>query len=70
MINQMVLSTELEWIGYEHKTNILQVEFIEGRVYQYQNVPVEVYEAFLIASSYGKFFEEKIKGCFPYRKIK
>jgi len=28
MINNMVLSREIEWIGYEHKRNMLQVEFI------------------------------------------
>ncbi len=70
MVNQMVLSREIEWIGYEHKRNMMQVEFIAGSVYQYDNVPETVYTDFLGAESYGKFFETRVKGRFPYRKIR
>lgn len=70
MINQMVVSREIKWIGYEHKSSMLQVEFIEGRVYQYQGVPQDLYEQFLAAPSYGRFFEQRIKNHFPYRRIK
>ena len=70
MINNMVLSTEIEWIGYEHKRNMLQVEFIVGGIYQYENVPTRVYEDFLSASSHGRFFETEIKGQYSYRRIR
>ena len=66
----MVLSTEIEWIGYEHKRNMLQVEFISGPVYQYDNVPEKIYESFLTAPSYGRFFEANIKGKFSCRKVR
>ena len=70
MVNQMVLSSEIEWIGYEHKNHMLQVEFITGGIYQYENVPAQVYEDFLSTDSHGRFFESKIKGAYPYRKIR
>ncbi len=70
MVNQMVLSTEIEWIGYERKKKMLQVEFIAGSIYQYDQVPESVYQDFLVADSYGKYFEEHIKGKYPYRKIR
>lgn len=70
MINQMVLSTEIEWVGYERSKSMLQVEFISGSVYQYENVPESVYHEFLIADSHGKFFETSVKGKYPYRKIR
>ena len=70
MINQMVLSTEIEWIGYESKRNMLQVEFIAGGTYQYQDVPKVIYENFLSAPSHGRFFETEIRGRFPYRKVR
>ena len=54
MINNMVLSREIEWIGYEHKRNMLQVEFIVGSIYQYENVPETVYQEFLTAPSHGR----------------
>ena len=70
MVNQMVLSTEIEWIGYEHKKQMLQVEFIAGSVYQYDNVPESVYQDFLQAPSHGRFFENRIKSHYSYRKIR
>ena len=70
MVNQMVLSKEIEWIGYEHKNRMLQVEFIAGGIYQYENVPPQIYDEFLSADSHGRFFETKIKSAYPYRKIR
>ena len=69
MVNQMVLSTEIEWIGYEKSDSMLQVEFIEGSVYRYKDVPEDVYQNFLGAQSHGRYFEEQIKGQYPYRKV-
>ena len=70
MINQMVLSTEIEWIGYERKKQMLQVEFIAGGIYQYDRVPETIYEAFLNAPSHGQYFDSRIKGQYAYRKIR
>lgn len=70
MINQMVLSTEIEWIGYEQGDRMLQVEFLSGSVYQYRDVPEYVYEGFMRAPSHGRFFEDRIKGRFKYRKLR
>lgn len=70
MINQMVLSKEIEWIGYEQKTRMLQVEFIAGSVYQYSNVPNTVYHDFMRAPSHGRFFESFIKRNYTYRKVR
>lgn len=70
MINQMVLSSEIEWVGYEHKRSMLQVEFIAGSVYQYERVPENIFQAFLQAPSHGRFFETEVKGKYPFRKVR
>ena len=70
MVNNMVLSREIEWIGYERSLSMLQVEFIAGPIYQYTDVPENVYERFLNAKSYGRFFDEEIKGRYSYRKVR
>ena len=70
MINNMVLSTEIEWIGYEHKRNMLQVEFLTGSIYQYDQVPERVYQSFLQATSHGNFFESHIKGSYACRRVR
>ena len=66
----MVLSREIEWIGYEQKKSMLQVEFIAGPIYQYEQVPESLFQAFLDASSHGRFFDTQIKGRYPHRKIR
>ena len=70
MINQMVISREIEWIGYEQKKSMLQVEFIAGPIYQYEQVPENLFHEFLDAPSHGRFFDTQIKGRYPYRKIR
>ena len=70
MINQMVLSREIEWIGYEQKTETLRVEFIAGPIYQYQRVPYQIFDDFLRASSHGTYFEQQVKDKYPYRRIR
>ena len=70
MVNNMVLSTEIEWIGYERKRSMLQVEFLTGSIYQYEAVPERVYESFLGASSHGKFFESYIKNNYNSRRVR
>jgi hypothetical protein len=70
MINQMVVSTEIEWIGYEPRRDMLQVEFIEGKIYQYDHVPERIYQEFLSADSYGRYFEMNIKYRYPARRVR
>ena len=70
MVNQMVLSSEIEWIGYEHKRRMLQVEFLSGSIYQYDEVPETLYQSFLGAPSHGRFFENQIKGRFETRRVR
>jgi|GEM_PF-648779 len=70
MVNHMVISSEIEWIGYEHKDRMLQVEFIDGPVYRYQEVPHTIFEEFLQASSHGRYFESNVKNKFEHRRIR
>ena len=70
MVNNMVLSREIEWIGYDDKRNMLQVEFIAGGIYQYDQVPQKIYQDFLNAPSYGQYFESQIKGHYIHRKVR
>jgi hypothetical protein len=64
-----VSSSDIASIGYEAETLTLEVEFLSGRIYQYFGVPVEVYEAFMNAGSYGRFFHYNIKNRYPYNRL-
>jgi hypothetical protein len=47
----------------------LEVEFQDGAVYQYFDVPAHVHEAFLNAASIGAFLAREIKGRFRYARV-
>lgn len=70
MIRKPVSSSNLKSIGYYEETKILEVEFKDGSVYQYSDVPKEICEALMNASSHGRYFHRFIKDRFLTTKIK
>ena len=56
-------------IKYDPHTSILRIIFVSGIVYDYKNVPKEVYEAMKTASSKGTFLNTRIKGKYEFEKI-
>jgi hypothetical protein len=66
-----VESSNIASIGYDPETQTLEIEFKRGGVYQYSDVPADVWEAFQAAESKGKFFHAEIKkgGGYEYTKV-
>ena len=62
-------STALTGVAYSPDTNILEVEFRNGLVYEYLGVSRSLYEQLLTASSKGAFLGRFIRNCFPFRRI-
>jgi XTP/dITP diphosphohydrolase len=62
-------STDLVSIGYDAKTRLLEIEFKEGRVYEYSDVPADVYERFTKTDSYGQYFYAFINGHYRYKRV-
>jgi len=56
-----VSSSMIASIGYEPQSLVLEVEFNNGSVYQYTDVPEGEYESFLNADSKGAYFHTNIK---------
>ena len=69
MIRQFVSSSNIASIGYEFASQTLEVQFHNGAVYQYYEVPEKIYAAFLMAPSKGKYHCQRIKSAFRYLKI-
>lgn len=61
MERQSVESSNLASIGYDAENEILEVEFNHGGVYKYFEVPENVYEELMNASSHGQYFDRNIK---------
>lgn len=70
MIRKPVSSSNLRSIGYDLKSLTLEIEFHDGSVYQYFDVPESVYNALMSASSHGSFFHRHIKDRFQWAKIR
>ena len=64
-----VSSTNLSRVRYDDNKNILEIDFQGGRVYQFFDLPKQVFEGLLNAESKGKFFHEQIKGHYRYARV-
>ncbi|WP_132833697.1 KTSC domain-containing protein [Sphingomonas sp. PP-CC-3G-468] len=61
MQRQSVSSSNIASIGYDEPTSLLEVEFLNGGIYHYFNVPSFVYEQLISAPSHGIYLNTNIK---------
>lgn len=64
-----VCSSMAARIGYNQNSEILQIEFESGSVYQYSEVAVETWAQLQSADSIGSFYNSEIKGQYPALKV-
>jgi len=64
-----VESTTLVTVSYDEARELLQLEFCSRAIYQYFSVPAAVHQWLLDASSKGRYFNQAIRGHFPYHLI-
>ena len=66
-----VSSSNIASIGYDSGTQTLEVEFHNGSVYQYRNVPSGIYQGLMSAPSHGEYFDAYVKkGGYSYTRIR
>ncbi|MBK8129608.1 MAG: KTSC domain-containing protein [bacterium] len=56
-----VQSSNIAAIGYDDTNAILEVEFLNGSIYQYYGVPHDTYESLMNAASKGSFLNSYVK---------
>ena len=64
-----VTSSNVAAVGYDPNTMTLEVEFRNGAVYQYFDVPETVYHDLVSASSVGRYLNQNIKASYRYAQI-
>lgn len=69
MIRDAVASSNISSIGYDLDTETLEVEFTNGSVYQYFNVPVSLNEQLMMSPSKGQFLNLYIRNGYPYSRV-
>ena len=62
-------SSNIESIGYDIETMTLEVEFTNGNIYQYFDIPPTVHENLMRSDSKGKFLHSQIKGSYRYARL-
>lgn len=69
MKRDAVSSSSLASVGYDAARQILEVEFRHGGIYQYLDVPPEVYAALRAADSMGGYHGHVIRPNYAFRRV-
>ena len=62
-------STTLATVAYDELQQLLQLEFCSRAIYLYWGVPAIVHQSLLSAPSKGRYFQQAIRGHFPYQRV-
>ena len=68
-VRQSAASTNLQSVGYDERTETLEVQFVSGRVYQYYGVSADMHDRLMQAGSKGEFFNAHIKRSYPFSRV-
>jgi len=69
MQRQPVSSSNVASVGYDAVSGVLEVEFLDGSIYQYFDVPQQVADGLVGAASVGAYLNQNIKGTYRYVKL-
>ena len=62
-------STVVQSMHYDHDTHTLRIRYVSGMVYDYRDVPEEVFEAMKASGSKGRFLNQHIKGNYAFERV-
>ena len=63
-------STVIRSYQYDPDLQRLRITYISGAVYDYTGVPNDVYADMKAYQSKGTFLNQRIKGHYPYKKVR
>ena len=64
-----VASSNIGSAGYSLFTGTLEIQFRNGSIYEFFDVPAAIYNGLMNAGSPGKFFHIFIRSAYPFRRI-
>jgi hypothetical protein len=70
MRREPVSSSSIAAIGYDARTEALEVEFVNGRLYRYRSVEAQVHQDFRAATSKGTYFNACIRDAYPFQRLR
>ncbi len=63
-------SSMLYAVGYDAKSETLEVVFNSGGIYRYSDVPANVYDGLLASESPGRYMWTEIINLYPYERLR
>ena len=64
-----VVSSQIKSVGYHYAMNMMVIEFMDGSVYEYEDVPYDIYETLVAYKSPGTYFHKRIRDQFNTIKV-
>ena len=56
-------------VGYEEGSETLEIEFVSGKIFQFYNVPLKLFDNLMKSSQKEVYYESNILVRFPYTRI-
>ena len=69
MNRDFVASSNISSVGYDPATQTLEVEFLNGSIYQYFNVGQGLFDEMMASPSKGQFLNTYIRNGYPYSRV-
>ena len=69
MERKRVNSSKIRAVGYDEQSQVLEIEFSNGQVYQYVKVYPEVYRGFMAAPNPTSFYDDQIAEEYTGRRV-
>jgi hypothetical protein len=69
MDRQPVTSSNLASVGYNANAETLEVEFKNGHIYEYYNLPQFMFDQLMQAPSIGTFFNANIRNVYACSRL-
>ncbi len=66
MLKIVVNSSAIFSVGYDVQARVLEIEFKNGQVYRYKEVPRNVYDELMKAESIGTYVNANIRDKFDF----
>jgi hypothetical protein len=69
MIRKPLKSSKLRAAAYDEHLRVMEIEFVNGDIYEYKSVSPETYRQLMASPSPNSFFEDKIEEAFSGKRI-
>jgi len=64
-----VVSSNIRSVGYDGDAMVMKIEFVDGGVYHYYNVPASTHDGLMNVASKGSYFHRYIRDRYRYRRV-